>query len=107
MSYEGYNKKKQVGVYMYVLTCTCTIYMYTDLYIHIHVHRVPPLLTCVVSNSRRLQRLEHLAAKFEHKASNIEKWAADHPEKLSRNDDIEAANLAEATVSAGLTHQSV
>ena len=47
----------------------------------------------------RLQRLEHLAAKFDHKASNIEKWAADHPEKLSRNDDIEAANLAEATVS--------
>jgi hypothetical protein len=46
-----------------------------------------------------LQRLEHLAAKFDHKASNIEKWGADHPEKLSRNDDIEAANLAEATVS--------
>lgn len=48
----------------------------------------------------RLQRLEHLARKFDHKASNIEKWAGDHPEKLSRNDDIEAANLAEATVSA-------
>ena len=50
-------------------------------------------------NARRLQRLEHLAAKFEHKAINIEKWASDHPEKLSRNDDIDAANLAEATVS--------
>ena len=43
--------------------------------------------------------MEHLAAKFEHKASNIENWAASHPEKLQRNDDIEAANLAEATVS--------
>lgn len=51
----------------------------------------------LMSELRRLQRLEHLAAKFDHKASNIEKWAADHPEKLSRNDDIESANLAEAT----------
>ena len=44
---------------------------------------------------RRLQRLEHLAHKFNHKASHIETWATGKGEQLARNDDIEAANLAE------------
>lgn len=44
---------------------------------------------------RRLQRLEHLAHKFNHKASHIETWATGKDEQLARNDDIEAANLAE------------
>ena len=45
----------------------------------------------------RLQRLEHLYAKFDHKAANIEKWAAGKDALLTRNDDIEAAGLPEAT----------
>ena len=46
----------------------------------------------------RLQRLEHLAHKFNHKASHIETWATGKGEQLARNDDIEAANLAEVMV---------
>ncbi|XP_064403007.1 alpha-actinin-1-like [Halichondria panicea] len=49
----------------------------------------------LMSELHRLQRLEHLAAKFEHKVGNTEKWADGKDEKLSRNDDIESANLAE------------
>lgn len=45
----------------------------------------------------RLQRLEHLYAKFEHKAANIESWASGKDAQLSRNDDIEAAGLPEAS----------
>ncbi len=52
-----------------------------------------------MSELHRLQRLEHLAAKFEHKVGNTEKWADGKDEKLSRNDDIESANLAEILVS--------
>ena len=48
---------------------------------------------------RRLQRLEHLAARFEHKVAGIEKWAEGKEEQLARNDDIESANLAEVLVS--------
>lgn len=46
----------------------------------------------------RLQRLEHLAHKFNHKASHIETWATGKDEQLARNDDIDAANLAEVMV---------
>ncbi len=52
-----------------------------------------------MSELRRLQRLEHLAAKFEHKVSNIERWAEGREEKLSNTEDIENANLAEILVS--------
>ncbi len=51
-----------------------------------------------MSELRRLQRLEHLAAKFEHKVGNIERWADGREEKLSSNEDIESANLAEILV---------
>lgn len=49
----------------------------------------------LMSELRRLQRLEHLAAKFEHKVANIEKWTQGQEERLTRTDDIENANLAE------------
>lgn len=58
-----------------------------------------------MSELRRLQRLEHLAAKFEHKVANIESWGQGKDEQLARNDDIEAANLAEAMVSQHSTGQ--
>ena len=58
------------------------------------------LLSDVVSSfSLRLQRLEHLAAKFNHKATNIESWLNGKDVMLERNDDIEGANLAEIMVS--------
>lgn len=53
----------------------------------------------LMSELRRLKRLEHLAAKFEHKVGNIERWAEGREEKLSCNEDIESANLAEILVS--------
>lgn len=53
----------------------------------------------LIGELQRLQRLEHLAAKFEHKVTNIETWAQGKDDSLSRNDDIESANLAEAMVS--------
>ena len=52
-----------------------------------------------MSELRRLQRLEHLAARFEHKVGGIENWAQGKDEQLSRNDDLESANLAEVLVS--------
>lgn len=51
----------------------------------------------LMSELRRLQRLEHLAAKFEHKTTNIENWLQGKDTMLQRNDDIEGANLAEVT----------
>lgn len=51
----------------------------------------------LMSELRRLKRLEHLAAKFNHKAGLVEAWAEGKDAQLTRNDDIEAANLAEIT----------
>ena len=47
----------------------------------------------------RLERLEHLAATFERKASMLEKWVAGQDAALQNNDDIAAADLPEANVS--------
>ncbi|XP_065919404.1 alpha-actinin-1-like [Dysidea avara] len=44
----------------------------------------------------RLERLEHLAARFNHKVSNLEAWMAGKNDQLSQRDDIESASLAEA-----------
>lgn len=52
----------------------------------------------------RLQRLEHLAAKFDHKATNIENWLQGKDAMLERSDDIAEANLAEAMVSLWLPY---
>ena len=57
---------------------------------------LPPPPPC--PSPLRLQRLEHLAAKFDHKATNIEGWIKDKDVQLERNDDIEGANLAEVMV---------
>ncbi len=58
------------------------------------------LITCTHTHTpRRLKRLEHLARKFDHKASLVEAWAADKDPQLLRSDDIDAANLAEVMVS--------
>ena len=46
----------------------------------------------------RLERLEHLAATFERKASMLEKWAAGQDAPLKNNEDITAADLPEANV---------
>lgn len=46
----------------------------------------------------RLERLEHLAATFERKASMLEKWAAGQDSNLQNNEDIAAADLPEANV---------
>lgn len=46
----------------------------------------------------RLERLEHLAARFNHKASNLEGWMAGKSDKLSQRDDLQTASLAEAMV---------
>lgn len=43
---------------------------------------------------RRLQRLEHLADKFNRKAKKIEAWTEGKAESLQEQDDIEQANLA-------------
>lgn len=47
----------------------------------------------------RLERLEHLAATFERKASMLEKWVTGQDAALQNNDDIAAADLPEANVS--------
>ena len=49
--------------------------------------------------SVRLERLEHLAARFNHKASNLEAWMTGKSDQLSQREDIESASLAEAMVS--------
>ena len=46
----------------------------------------------------RLERLEHLAARFNHKASNLEGWMAGKSEQLSQREDLQTASLAEAMV---------
>ena len=48
--------------------------------------------------SGRLERLEHLAARFNHKASNLEAWMAGKSEQLSQREDLQSASLAEAMV---------
>ena len=55
----------------------------------------------------RLQRLEHLAARFDHKVANIERWLDGKDTMLARNDDIEEANLAEVMVSYSLSISSL
>lgn len=50
----------------------------------------------------RLQRLEHLAGKFNRKATNVENWLQTKDAMLERNDDIDGANLAEVMVRSGL-----
>lgn len=65
------------------------------------VHAPLCMLLCLQDSlltPHRLQRLEHLAHKFNHKASHIETWATGKDEQLARNDDIDAANLAEVMV---------
>ncbi|XP_065832776.1 alpha-actinin-like [Oscarella lobularis] len=47
----------------------------------------------LLSELRRLERLEHLAAKFNHKADIHESWTSGKEETLQA-DDIEGANLA-------------
>jgi len=49
--------------------------------------------------SVRLERLEHLAERFNHKASNLEAWMTGKSDQLSQREDIESASLAEAMVS--------
>lgn len=44
----------------------------------------------------RLERLEHLAATFERKASMLEKWVTGQDAALQNSDDITAADLPEA-----------
>lgn len=46
----------------------------------------------------RLERLEHLAARFNHKASNLEGWMAGKSDLLSQREDLQSASLAEAMV---------
>ncbi|XP_003386482.1 PREDICTED: alpha-actinin-1-like [Amphimedon queenslandica] len=48
----------------------------------------------ILSELRRLKRLEVLAEKFSRKATNMEKWTSGRAEELQRNDDLEEANLA-------------
>ena len=73
------------------LTFECKILVLAIIFIPLSVPSIPSLL--------RLQRLEHLAAKFNHKATNIESWLQDKDVMLERSDDIEGANLAEVMVS--------
>lgn len=47
----------------------------------------------------RLERLEHLAARFNHKASNLEAWMVGKSDQLSQREDLQTASLAEAMVS--------
>jgi len=47
----------------------------------------------------RLERLEHLAARFNHKSSNLEAWMAGKSDKLSQREDLQTASLAEAMAS--------
>lgn len=49
----------------------------------------------LLAELRRLQRLELLAQKFEHKASKVDGWTSGKDQPLIRTDDIEQANLAE------------
>ena len=49
----------------------------------------------LLSELRRLQRLELLAQKFEHKASKLDTWNTGKDQPLIRTDDIDQANLAE------------
>ena len=46
----------------------------------------------------RLQRLELLAEKFNLKAQKVENWTSGKIDELNRNEDIEAANLADIQV---------
>ena len=46
----------------------------------------------------RLERLEHLAARFNHKASNLEGWMAGKSDMLNQRDDLQTASLAESMV---------
>ena len=57
------------------------------------------MIIMVLTSEHRLQRLEHLAGKFDHKASRIENWLQGKDVEQQRNDDIEGANLAEIMVS--------
>ena len=45
-----------------------------------------------------MERLEHLAAQFNHKASNLEAWMARKSDMLSQREDLEETNLDEAMV---------
>jgi len=59
-------------------------------------------IVCIILTgllSVRLERLEHLAARFNHKASNLEAWMAGKTEQLAQRDDVESASLAEALAS--------
>ena len=47
----------------------------------------------------RLKKLEHLAATFDRKARSLESWAEGQDAPLKQEDDIAAADLAEANVS--------
>ena len=47
----------------------------------------------------RLERLEHLAVRFNHKASNLEAWMDGKDKKLSQREDLQTASLAEAMAS--------
>ena len=47
----------------------------------------------------RLKKLEHLAATFDRKARSLESWAEGQDGPLKQEDDIAAADLAEANVS--------
>ena len=49
----------------------------------------------------RLKHLEHLASRFDNKAGKIEAWLGGKDSLMSKDDDIEAANLAEVMVSSG------
>lgn len=49
----------------------------------------------LISELRRLQRLEHLASKFDSKAQKVEAWALSKDKDLENMEDIENSNLAE------------
>ena len=58
-------------------------------------------------NLFRLQRLEHLAEKFDRKARNVERWMEGKDTQLQHNEDIEAANLPEILVGALSTEKHI
>ena len=55
----------------------------------------------------RLERLEHLAARFNHKASNLEGWMAGKHDSLSQQEDLQSASQAEAMVRPCISRNSI
>ena len=70
---------------------------FTSAHAHVHAHHThTPHHT--TPHHTRLQRLEHLASKFDSKAQKVEVWALSKDSTLENTEDIESSNLAEITV---------